>query len=155
MCTRVHYLCKELIRMVGSRYLRVFESSDQKQKIWVFGEVHKLYKPDECKDVPDITLIEYLTSMLANEFHDVFLEHPYTSGSRPAFEKKLKVANQIGLVSNLLVDCYHSSTCPFSMRLHYVDLRSKALKNVRFLLESLCKDLTNGNIPSIGKFTDI
>lgn len=114
---------KKPLTMVGAKSLVVLESKTYNQELWIFGEFHKLYDKKDCKIKPDITLIEYITTMLSKgKFYDVFIELSY---KRKLVNREMyEVKTQIDLINNLLINCY-TSTCLFNIRLHYFDVRTQ------------------------------
>lgn len=130
MCTRVKHL-EKLPVMLGAEFLSLLKSTKYNQELWIFGESHRLFKAEDCKNKPDITIIEYLSKLLSKgKFYDVFIELPYTRKVRPRYLKSIP-QDQIDLVNNLLIPCYHSG-CPFKIRLHNIDVRTNAYKKYRF-----------------------
>lgn len=115
------------ILMVGAKYVVKLYSKTYNQELLIFGEKHKKYTEKDCKIKPDITLIEYLSTLLSpevakNKFYDVFIERTYLGSGGVNYEDYPTPRTQVDMVNNLLKSCY-STGCPYQVRLHHVDYR--------------------------------
>lgn len=117
--------------MVGANFLSILRSLEYNQELWIFGERHKIYEAKNCKLTPDINIVEYLTILLSKRFHDVFVETTYHRGKTQSYHE-LERPSQIKIVLDLLSHCYPGYDCPFKIRLHHADIRTKISSDYYF-----------------------
>lgn len=123
MCTRVRYIPAITSQLLGAEYLTILRSPDKSQLLFIFGETHNIYQESNCEIKPEIILIQYLISVIGNNFYDIFIELPYTRGSKQPYIKRPKTS-QIYAIDDFLNTCSETLECDLKFRLHYSDARS-------------------------------
>ena len=133
MCTGVKHLSDRTLMIVGATILSVMKSTKYNQELWIFGESHQIFEAKNC-NTPDITLTEYLTALLLKHFYDVFIEFEYKQKDKQNYSFVPNPRSQIFIIHNLLSQCY-TDTCPFKVRLHHIDYRTRPMN--RFIFDYL------------------
>lgn len=101
--------------IIGVSYLSILRSKKYNQELWIFGESHKQYDEKDCKTKPNMTFLEYFSTLLAKgRPHDVFVEIYYNPERNPEYKIREGGSKNGGFiaVNNLLVPCYEKKEYP-------------------------------------------